>query len=278
MRIAFVTPVPELQRFATASNYHLILTHICDKYPEYTEFYRQRAKEGDYIILDNSAHELGQAVPAKMIRKYAEIIKPSIVVLPDVVGNGKETLRQTKQAVEILKDKRWKLMAVPQAPTTGGITACIEMWIDNLKQMYEIPEISAIGIPLELGRLFRPREKRAGLAEILERRQLIRQDMTYHMLGLADVFEVYQLSRFPWIFGCDSAKPLTLGAHGVLLHADANKKLLATYPRRPENYFDLKFDDFQAQCIRYNQQVVLSWAKTQHGPSLSDFLSKACKA
>jgi len=76
VKVAFITPVPELERFATASDYHLVLAHICEQYPEYVEFYRERVKQGDYIILDNSAFELSGSVEVEMIRRHADIIEP----------------------------------------------------------------------------------------------------------------------------------------------------------------------------------------------------------
>ena len=278
MKVAFITPVPELERFATASDYHLVLAHICEQYPEYVEFYRERVKQGDYIILDNSAFELSRSVEVKVIRKYADIIEPSVVVLPDVLGDGTKTIHRTREAVAALKDKRWMLMGVPQGTDTGDKAKDFEAWVKCLEQMYEMPEIDAIGIYLNARHLFPPPARgRVELAEVLEQRKLVRKDKTYHMLGVAYPFEVYELSRFSWISGCDSVKPLVLGMHGVLLHP--KRGLLSTCrPKRPEDYFGRSFDDFQAQCIRYNQQVVLSWAKTQHGPGLSDFFSKGCKA
>jgi len=273
MRVAFITPVPELERFATASTYHLILTHICDQYPEYVEFYRERSKAGDYIILDNSAYELGESVSIELLRKYADIIEPAVVVLPDVRNDAKETLRRTREAIEVLRDPRWTLMAVPQAPDTDNKDHDFEAWVASLKSMYEFPEIGAIGIYPETSWFFpTPRRGRVELAEILEERGLIRKDRTYHMLGMADnPVELKGLSQFEWIMGCDSAKPIVQGMHGVLLHPVEG--LLTIRPRRPKDYFSRSFDEFQSFCVRYNQAVILSWIQGKDGPSWTEFLS-----
>ena len=52
MEIAFITPIDDLGYDMTG--YHMALTHLILKYPKYTEFYKQKLADGEYVILDNS--------------------------------------------------------------------------------------------------------------------------------------------------------------------------------------------------------------------------------
>jgi hypothetical protein len=242
-----------LEEFAVASKYHLILAHVCEQSPEYTEFYRRRAREGDYVILDNGAYELGESVQLELLQKYAEIIKPSVVVLPDVRGDAGRTLERTVEGIHALRGGSWTLMGVPQAPLHEPGTF---LWC--LQQMYSLDGIGAIGIYPET-EAFCPERGRAGLAEAMETLNLVRPDITYHMLGMnPNPVTLRELTKFPWIMGTDSVKPIAYGMYGVALHP--RNGAMVEYPHRPKNYFNICDTPFKA-LIRWNQQVVLSWAE-----------------
>jgi hypothetical protein len=252
MQVAFITPIPMLEEFAGASKYHLILAHVCEQSPEYTAFYKQRAAAGDYVILDNGAYELGESVQLDLLKKYAEIIKPSVVVLPDVRGDAGRTLERTVEGISALRGGPWTLMGVPQAPLHEPGTY---LWC--LQQMYQLEGIGAIGIYPETEAF--STEGRAGLAKSMEILGLVREDLTYHMLGMnPNPITLKELAKFPWIMGCDSVKPIAYGLYGVALHPRNGS--MVEYPHRPKNYFNICDTPFKA-LIRWNQQVILSWAE-----------------
>ena len=58
MDVCFITPTPRLEEYATASTHHLVLAHIYEQDEVYRAFYRERVRQGDYVILDMSAYEL----------------------------------------------------------------------------------------------------------------------------------------------------------------------------------------------------------------------------
>jgi hypothetical protein len=241
-----------LEEFAGASKYHLILAHVCEQSPEYTKFYRRKAAEGDYVILDNGAYELGESVQLDLLKKYAEIIHPSVVVLPDVRGDAGRTLERTVEGIHALRGGSWTLMGVPQAPLHEPGTY---LWC--LQQMYNLEGVGAIGIYPETEAF--SSKGRAGLAEAMETLGLIRAGYTYHMLGMnPNPVTLKALTKFPWIMGTDSVKPIAYGLYGVALEPHAGS--LVEYPHRPKNYFDIVDTPFKA-LIRWNQQVVLSWAE-----------------
>jgi len=60
--LGIICPTIYLERFATKSWYHLVLTHKVFEDKDYAEFYKKRSLAGDYITLDNSSYEVGDGV------------------------------------------------------------------------------------------------------------------------------------------------------------------------------------------------------------------------
>ena len=70
------------------SDYPYVLAHLLmedtkhyDK--EYAEFYKNKLKEEEYSILDNSCYELGDSIDYKILYELGEQYKPSHLILPD---------------------------------------------------------------------------------------------------------------------------------------------------------------------------------------------------
>lgn len=80
MQFCIICPTTGLERYATLSTTHLVLSHIED--PLYQEFYIKRRKAGDLLILDNAAYENKQSTEHELVDKI-ELYNPQVVVLPD---------------------------------------------------------------------------------------------------------------------------------------------------------------------------------------------------
>ena len=107
MKVAFICPTHDLKYDNT--DYHMALTHLILKYPKYTEFYKQKLANGEYVILDNSLIELGnKALQSDVVMKAAEELRPSEIVLPDVYRDGKATIKSTDVALS--KVELWLMM------------------------------------------------------------------------------------------------------------------------------------------------------------------------
>ena len=142
MEIAFITPIDDLGYDMTG--YHMALTHLVLKHPEYADHYKKLAESGDFVILDNSLIELGEAATIEKVLEAAEIIKPSEIVLPDVYKKGNDTVTAVDNALIILRrnpEKYWfQLQAVCHGET-------IEDWKDCWDRLQQYQEINTIAIP-----------------------------------------------------------------------------------------------------------------------------------
>jgi len=258
MKIAFITPVPMLEKYATQSNYHLILAQVCAKSPEYVEFYRERRRAGDYVILDNGAYELGAGVDVQLLKKYADIIQPSAVVLPDVRNDALSTIALTRQAIEVLRQPNRELFAVPQAPLETEPGA-LDAWFASLRTLQSNPAISAIGIYPETSRFFPTMGGRARLLWLMERGAYVQPGRSYHLLGMnPNPVEIQECAKYPWVIGADSAKPIVYGLYGIVLHSKCGA--IAPYPHRPPYYFEMETDLFP-DIVQRNIRTVMEWSK-----------------
>lgn len=142
MKLGIIAPVPELDKLPIG-DCHLILTSLVLSNQAYADFYRSRSDAGDFIIMDNDAHENKEALPIKDLIKAAEIVKPSEIVLPDVIRDSVATAIRTLRAVHEFKAgfPGTSLMAVIQGSTLYEWRKCLTEL--SKKAAY----IDTIGIP-----------------------------------------------------------------------------------------------------------------------------------
>ena len=153
MKIAFIPTIHTLETDNT--DYHLALTHLVLKYPEYAEFYKKKREKGDFVILDNSLIELGKAASLKKVSKAAQIINPSEIVLPDVFRSCDRTLTAVESAIKKLDNMKenydFQLQAVAHGRTETDWKRC---W----NELNKIPEIDCIAIPKVTSEIFGSRK------------------------------------------------------------------------------------------------------------------------
>lgn len=121
----------------------LLLAHdVIAHKEEYAEVFSEEAWDNTTIIIDNSVVELKQAVDAEMVFDAAETVAADIVVLPDVLNSGEQTIKAT---MEVLKEWRWKfreykLMSLIQGSHTEEWLHCLEFTLAEINPDW-------IGIP-----------------------------------------------------------------------------------------------------------------------------------
>jgi len=153
LKIAFIPTIHTLETDNT--DYHLALTHLVLKYPEYADFYKKKREQGDFVILDNSLIELGKAASLHKVLEAAEIINPSEIVLPDVFTDREKTLIAVDGALEQLGnmniDQDFQLQAVAHGENKTEWKKC---W-DKLSRN---PYIDCIAIPKVTSKIFGSRK------------------------------------------------------------------------------------------------------------------------
>ena len=254
MRVAIIAPTPLLKEYAVlGDNYHLTLAHQILEGGEYLNFYRQRRVLGDYVILDNSAHEFGEGLNLGRLATAIQLLAPQEVVLPDRVFFGDDTLALSTEAYQYLAPKysSLRLMGVPQGRTRQEYFCCLEGLVDL--------GVTALGVSKDY------EVWEGGLVSLVEEVLRLAPNLPIHLLGWGrDLPQLWSLATtFPdQIRGVDSAKPLVYASQGLYLSMDPGA-VVPEYPRRSPNFFHLQ--DLDPPTALHNITVFRSWAQGQGG-------------
>lgn len=250
MKIAFINPIHYLE--LQNSDYHLALTHLVLKYPKYAQFYKECREKGDFVILDNSLIELGEAVEIDKVLEAAEIINPNEIVLPDVFLNKNETINTViKTLFELVSKKgtisKYKLQVVCHGKNDKEWKECWDTF-----SVY--PEIDCIAIPKVTTTIFkggRPEAVRYALENNPNNKDI-------HLLGIwEDVSELkeYTEEEREKIRGVDSSIFFHCTVEGQSFEKGETKK--PDYKIDLENKYNFDFKLLE-ENINYENSLVNS--------------------
>lgn len=185
MQLAHITPISLLDTIPVEQHTHLVLSELVRSNSRYSAFYRERAQNGDRIILDNPVHE-DRPTKIEDWLDTIELIRPSVAVIPDVIDSQLMTLDNAREAVSKFRQRGFEklgteLMAVPHADTQLG-------WLTCASDLARLGTISWFGISLERRlnddglALQRRRERVVMLSSFRERFAHIK----LHLLGVSE--------------------------------------------------------------------------------------------
>jgi hypothetical protein len=246
VRFGLIPPIPDLHRIPR-TGLHLVLSHQFND-PTYEAYYRLRRHAGDYLILDNGAHELGAGQEPKDLLLKAASIQAQEVVLPDVLFDRRGTVHRSKRMLKWLTTyDGWatyvnagmpRFMFVPQGTNMAEWATCLkhlfQAWDLFTSRMPEAIEDPVVGISKDYDTW------RGGLKYLIERYVApwrSNQPFDVHCLGWpSNLWTLAEVCRtFPWIRSTDSAKPFVYAKAGILLEPGGK---VPKYPRRDPEYFN----------------------------------------
>lgn len=210
VQVASVLSTPTLHHIKT-DRYFMALAHLVQEDDAYASFFRARADEGAFVLMDNGVVE-GDQQTLETLVWCAERINATEIILPDAINNPRKTLEMSSQALKWLRVEGFerRLMAVPQGGT-------VRQWLDCLRDMRDWP-VNAIGISR-----FVPGPRQAALLAA-HNKDLLPAWHDYHLLGcLGDPKEVADITAaFPDLNlrGVDSAYPLYYALEGLALPSE----------------------------------------------------------
>ena len=276
MKTAIIAPIAELGSFDHTDKLHLVLSHLLSD-DEYHRFYADKRTKGDYLILDNSAHEHRVPATPKQLMQDATLIQAQEIVLPDVPYDGELTLKLVGNALDYwprymhlgMMELKPRMMFVPQGATLDEWRTCLFGLVLKVGRFYrEYPEMipphkytPVIGLPAKYEKQFGPGTIRKLLETWLKPNH--EEGFAIHLLGCRELWGLNDLAQeFPWIRSIDSAKPVVYGRYGILLdpmHTKEPEKI-----GRPENYFELRLSDHQRTVAQHNETVFRNLAQGKY--------------
>jgi len=201
----------ELKKQGLFGNYHLLLAHDVKAQADlYKEIFADRRKgDGVFVILDNSLIELGYPADINTIAEAAEIVKPDCVVLPDHLGDYKQTVAASAEAVEA-----WKgfdlppFLGVVQGNNLGEYMDCAKALIQMGCDFLSVPRVAT----QILG-------SRVNVVQSIFSIHRVRM----HLLGFSNVrfFDDLMSAKMPGVMGIDSAVPIRLGHQNITMTQQA---------------------------------------------------------
>ena len=266
IKTAIIAPIQLLSTYSSpeipGEGYHLLLSNLFGS-PMYVQYYTDRKTDGDYIILDNSAHELGHGENLSEMLKKIDRVGPNEVVVPDRLFFGDDTVRNAETFIPNFRrhfGTGIKLMGVPQGRTPGEWEACardlLALGVDTIGISKDY-EVWGGGLVTRLHAI-RVYAQTFGLK------------VPVHMLGWGR--ELQQISEFgdyqigfgdehtgAWIRGMDSAKPLVYAAAGIALSMSLSMPV-PDYPSRMPNFFGLGNHEINPDLALQNIAVMRAWA------------------
>jgi hypothetical protein len=259
VKIALIPPTPELPAFPS-TGIHLLLSHLFED-ERYVSFYQDCHKKGDYVILDNSAHEQGSGESLLPLLQKATLVGADEVVIPDVLFDATGTYKSAEMAFKWLRrfgKEAYKeagepaVMLVPQGYDKREWIWCLR----KLIQVYNL-HCDIVTKPPVIGVSKDYYEFRGGLVSLIcdyvaEERE--KQSVECHCLGWpSSLWEIAKVAqRAPWVRSTDSAKPFVYAISDILLEPGGR---VPKYPHRQEDYFNLEMTEVQRQIASRNVAV-----------------------
>jgi hypothetical protein len=249
IKLACEFPLSVTSQLSNYVDYDFVLTHLVLDNQQYREFYKQRKT---YKILDNSIFELGEAVSNSKLFEALEIIKPNVIIAPDVLKDSAKTINRTKSFLSEFSSKNTfncTIAGVLQGTSLSDLIQCYNFYTSE-------PLINTICIPFDLNiiELTNPNlsmelnwlVQRVFLTDFIEKSGLVCSNYNYHLLGVGLPVEVVYQSKHSWITSIDTSAPVVAGLQ--------NKKLFTLKSKlvRPVDYFSLDLDSSIIQTIILN--------------------------
>lgn len=230
--------------------------------PHYVEYYNQAWKSlSGYWLLDNGAWE-GDRLNNADLLSVANRYGATELVAPDVIRDPSGTLDLTKQFLDFLIErtritrsaKPWRLAAVAHGES---ITESME-FIAELNAYDSTKLIKTISISRTT--CYRSGNPTARFELALQIKQLYDSRYDIHLLGFSDHWPT-ELQHCASVSGLvrsmDTIAPFSFAYKGLSI-AEVGKIEV----ERPDDYFNLTYDDFDHELLAHNIRLLDQWGRT----------------
>ena len=210
-------PISMLSRSYDINDYEYCLPHLLDQNEIYKNHFYKAKKDGRYIIMDNSLHELGVAYDSDRLMYWINELKPNEFVVPDVWQDQTATLVNAKRWQSIELPEGVTKVAVVQAQSYHGAFECY-----NILKMQGYKKIAfSYGADWYTDAFPHPNPlvgKMMGRILTISRMyksNLISKSDRVHLLGCALPQEFRYYKDFPFIESIDTSNPVIHGLKGI---------------------------------------------------------------
>lgn len=262
IRVSFESPLDIIDN--SYNDYDYCLCHLLEENKEYKDYFYNTKKN---ILLDNSIFELGTAFD---IHKFYDIVldlKPNEYIVPDVLDNGYETIKQFEEWNKITDNKKvGTKIGVVQGRTLEEFIYCYRYMSENADKIAlsfnceiynHLVFVSDNGYN-ETGNNYNQKDlytwykARPYMIRLLQKLGIWNFNKPHHLLGCAfasEFFDNIELYNNSSIDTLDTSNPVVAGYSGLKYtnHGIDTKPKLKLY-----TIMDNKLTEQQKQLINYN--------------------------
>jgi hypothetical protein len=210
-------PINMLSRSYDINDYEYCLPHLLDENEMYKNHFYEAKKDGRYIIMDNSLHELGVAYDSDRLMYWINELKPNEFIVPDVWQDQTATLVNAKQWMSIELPEGVTKIAVVQAQNYHEAFQCYNILkVQGYKKIAfsygadwyakEFPHPNPL-VGKMMGRIM--------TISKMYKSNLIEKSDRVHLLGCALPQEFAYYNDFPFIESIDTSNPIIHGLEGI---------------------------------------------------------------
>ena len=156
MKFCHISPTAHLSDFCEQQTHHLLLAHLIESDPEYTQWYASRKSSKNVYIMDNSAFEMykqgREMYPMENLIEMGTRVGADYIVMSDYPNEpGKKTIEAAELLGPKLKERGFGTFFVPQS-VIGDIEDYIATfaWAAS-SRVVDYIGVSILGVPNAYG-------------------------------------------------------------------------------------------------------------------------------
>ena len=251
VKISHEVPFCLLEKSKEFNDYDYCLPHLMDQNEEYKNFFYESKKQGRYIVMDNSLHELGEAYDTDRLFHWIKEIEPDEFIVPDVWENYSKSVRNAKLWSQIELPDGVTKVAVVQAKDKHEAVLCTQMYKDlgYKKIAYSYGASYYNNICPHPNKDFGKAIGRYMVINDLIKNKILSPKDRVHLLGTASPIEFGLYKNIECIESIDTSNPVMAGIEQKM-YFDLG------LPTKPEanmnNFQDIEEKDVNYEFIEYN--------------------------
>ena len=208
MKVSHEVPICLLNISSLFNNYDYCLPHLLDIYPQYLEYFTQT---DNYVIMDNSLHELGKAYDHDRLLYWINQLTPDEFIVPDVWENMNQTIVNAREWIQIPFPENVTKVAVAQGKNITELANCIETFKNLGYTKYAISygasfynEVGTYHPNIDLSKMF----GRIDTVHSLYKMGVICNSDRVHLLGCSLPQEFHYYDGLKFIETIDTSNPI----------------------------------------------------------------------
>ncbi len=216
-KVSHELPINMLSKSYDINDYEYCLPHLLDEDEMYKNHFIKAKKDGRYIIMDNSLHELGKAYAEDRLMHWVNELEPNEFIVPDVWQDQTATLVNAKRWMSVELPENTTKIAVVQAQSYHEAFECY-----NILKMQGYQKIAfSYGADWYAEEFPHPNPlvgKMMGRIMTISKmykKGLIGKSDRIHLLGCALPQEFAYYKDFPFIESIDTSNPIIHGLEGI---------------------------------------------------------------